>query len=404
MTAEPAVEVPIETVATDGAGGGWRTVLAAVAGVLAVVCLTLALVGVWANATVFNSGRVADIVMSALDDPEVDGALATWVTNEVFSAVDLESVVSEILPAQLDRFAPTLVSGAQTFVTDRLTTALSNPDVQELLRNAVERAHSALMRLLSGDGLIDGITVQDGEVTLNLLPLISRGLTFVQSLGLLDQLDVPELTRDGDPSEQIAQLEAATGRDLPDDFGQLTVYRSDKLAEAQASVQSAQRAFALIKRATVVLVILAVVFIVATILLAHRRWHAALWLALGCLVAMMLSRLIVNRIVDDAPDLVTGPGARAALANILDQATRGLLRLTALIGLLAILAVLVTLFRRNWRRNDLVLVGAVIAGLAVVAILGFSLVSLLIGLVVAVGVVIVVPRLLVSKRQVTTAT
>ena len=50
------------------------------------------------------------------------------------------------------------------------------------------------------DGLLDGITVEDGAVTVNLLPLISRGLTFVQGLGLLDQLDVPELTRDGDPS------------------------------------------------------------------------------------------------------------------------------------------------------------------------------------------------------------
>ena len=79
------------------------------------------------------------------------------------------------------------------------------------------------------------------------------------------------------------------------------------------------------------------------------------------------AEMIVNRIIDDAPDLVTRPGARVALANILDEATRGLLRLTALIGLLAILAVLVTLFRRNWRGSDLVLVGAVIAGMQAVS-------------------------------------
>jgi hypothetical protein len=46
----------------------------------------------------------------------------------------------------------------------------------------------------------------------------------------------------------------------------------------------------------------------------------------------------------------------------------------------------------------------VIAGLAVVAILGFNIVSLLIGIVVAVAIVLIVPRLLASKRQVTTAT
>jgi hypothetical protein len=399
MTAEPVVEVPLEAAAAEDAGGGWRTVLAAIAGVLAVVFLTLALIGVWANATVFDSGRVADIVTTSLDDPEVDAALAAWVTNQVFSAVDLDAVVSEILPTQLDRFAPTLVSGAQTFVDRRLTDLLARPEVQQLISDAVERAHSALMRLLSGDGLVDGITVQDGEVTVNLLPLISRGLSFVQSLGLLDQLDVPELTRAGDPNEQIAQLEAATGRDLPDDFGQLVVYQSDKLAEAQASVQSAQRAVALMRRATVLLAILAVVFIVATILLAHRRWRAGLWLALGCLVAMVLSRLVVHRVVDEAPDLVTGVGAQAAVADILDEATRGLLRLTALFAILAVLAVALTLFRRNWNGSDLLLVGAVVGGLAVVVVLGFSLASLIVGIVLAVAVVLIVPRVVASKRQ-----
>ena len=48
MSVEPVVEVPVEQAeAPPAAGGGWRTVLAAIAGVLAVICLTLALVGVW---------------------------------------------------------------------------------------------------------------------------------------------------------------------------------------------------------------------------------------------------------------------------------------------------------------------------------------------------------------------
>jgi hypothetical protein len=403
MTVEPAVEVPVEEVPKGGGGGAWRSVLAALAGVLAVVCLTLGLVGVWANVTVFDTDRFTEVVSSALDEPEVNAALAAWATDQVFNAVDVESVVTELLPTNLDRFAPTLVSGARSFVDQGLTRALGNPEVQQLLTDAIERAHSALMRLLSGDGLIDGITVQDGEVTLNLLPLISRGLTYVQSLGLLSQLDVPELTRGGDPNEQIAELEAATGRDLPDDFGQLVVYQSDKLAEAQASVQNAQRAFALLRRATVLLLILAVVFVVATILLAHRRWHAALWLALGALVAMVLSRLIVHRIVDEAPDLVTSAGARAAVADILDEASRGLMRLTALIGILAVLVVLVTLFRRNWNSSDLLMVGAVVAGLAVIAVLGFSVVSLLIGAAIAVAIAVLIPRILASKRQAASA-
>ena len=207
-TAEPAAQASTR-------GGRARSVLAGICGVLGVVALTLALMGVWANATVFDSEEVGEIVSVALADPEVTAGLATWVTDEVFTALDVEDVVSEVLPDRLDRLAPTVSSGAQTFVDRRLTQVLDNPEVQATLTQAVERAHEALMRLLSGDGLVDGINVDDGVVTVNFLPLVSRGLSFVQGLGLFSDLDVPELTRDGDPSEQIAQLEEATGRRPP---------------------------------------------------------------------------------------------------------------------------------------------------------------------------------------------
>ena len=130
-----------------------------------------------------------------------------------------------------------------------MTRALSSPEVQEIITQIVERAHSRAMDLLQGDGLSGAISAVDGEVTVNLLPLIGRGLTRLQELGLFDDLEIPDLSADGDPSEQIAELEEATGRDLPDDFGQLVVYQSDQLADRQASLESAQQTVALAKRA-----------------------------------------------------------------------------------------------------------------------------------------------------------
>ena len=403
MTADVAEDVVLEPASTDDKPA-WRSVVATICGVLAVVCLTLALIGVWARATVFDSDKVGDIVSSALADPEVSAGLATWVTNEVFAAVDVESRVTNVLPANLDRMAPTLAAGAQTFVDSALTRALGNPEVQQLITDAVERAHSALMRLLSGDGLIDGISVEDGAVTVNLLPLVSRALTQVQSLGLLEQLDVPQLTRAGDPSAQLAELETALDRDLPDDFGQLTVFESDRLADAQASVQNAQRTMALLKRATWVLAALAVVLLVATVLVANNRLGAGLWLALGSVVAMVLSRAVVHRVVDDAPSLVPGAAGQAAIADILSEATRGLLRLTGLIAILAALVLIWTLFQRGWIGRDLLVVGAVVLGLAVVVVLGISIGSLVLGLALAVAAVVLIPRLIAPKRQVASTT
>jgi hypothetical protein len=169
-------------------------------------------------------------------------------------------------------------------------------------------------------------------------------------------------------------------------------------------VQNAQRLFALFRRATVLLAILAVVFLAASVLLSRNRWHAALLLALGATVGMILSRAVVNRVLDDAPDLVTGPSAQAAIADILGEATRGLLRLNGLIAILATVVVVWALFQRGWQRSDLVLVGSVALGLATVALLGITIESLLLGVALAVAAYVLVPRALASRRRVAAAT
>ena len=98
-----------------------------------------------------------------------------------------------MLPDQLDRFAPSIAAGTASAIERVLADALDRPDVQNAITTLVERAHALAMRLLEGDGLNDGVTVKDGVVTLNLLPLVNRGLGAVQDLGLLDNVTLPTM-------------------------------------------------------------------------------------------------------------------------------------------------------------------------------------------------------------------
>ncbi len=321
----------------------------------------------------FDSAKVASIVGDAIAEPEVSTALADYLTEQVFVAVDVDAALASVLPSSLTRLEPVLAAGARTAVNAGLDRLLANPDVQEVLTRLVERAHRAAMTLLQGDGLVDGITVVDGAVTVNMLPLISRGLERLQGLGLFTDVEIPALTADGDPAQQIAELEAATGRDLRADFGQLVVYRSDRLAEGQASVESAQRAVALAKRAVWVLVLLTVVLVLATLLVARDRWRATMWLGLGGVAGMVVVRSAVRRVEEDGPDLATKPGGRAAIGAILSGAGTGLLRLAGVLLILGAAAAVLALFRRHWRREDLLLAGAVVAFALIVAVLGLSL-------------------------------
>jgi hypothetical protein len=384
-------------------GGRLRSVAAGVVGVLAVLLLLLTAIAVWARVTVFDSDKVAALAGDALEEPAVSEALADRVTEQLFAAVDINAVLNDVLPTSLDRLAPVIAGGLNDAVDRGLTRLFENPDVQELITNLVRRAHSAAMRLLQGDGLADGITINDGAVTLNLLPLIGRGLTRLQSFGLLSSVEVPDLTADGDSTEQIAELESALDRELPSDFGQLVVYRSDRLADAQASLENAQRTLVLARRALWVLLIATVVLLALTILLAHNRWRAAMLLGLGAVVAMVVARSAVRRVRDDAPELIERPGAKAAVGAILDGASSGLLRAFGILLLVGAVVAIVAFFRRHRQRDDLILIGAVLAGTVVVGLLGFSIWSLLIGLAVAIALPFVVRWLWPAHEAVPTA-
>jgi hypothetical protein len=367
--------------------GGWlRSVAAGVVGVLAVLLLLVSAIAVWARVTLFDSDKVAALAGDALAEPEVTEALADRVSQEVFAAVDVEALLENVLPSSLDRLAPVMTGGLQAAVDRGLTEAFESPEVQDLVINLVRRAHSAAMRLLEGDGLVDGITVVDGAVTLNLLPLLDRGLTRLQSFGLLSDVDLPDLTADGDPQQQIAELESALGRDLPEDFGQLVVYQSDRLSDAQASVESAQRTLVLAKRALWVLLIATVFSIALTIVLARNRWRAAMLLGLGTVAAIVIARTGVRRVRDDAPELVERPGGKAALAAMLDGAASGLLRTFGLVLLAGAVVALIAFFVRDRQRSDLLLIAGIVAGAVVVGLLGLTIWSLLLGIVVGVAV------------------
>jgi hypothetical protein len=314
-----------------------RTILAVTLGVLAIIGLFLSTVAVWARSTVLDGDLVADSVVDALDEPEVADAAAAYITELVMQTVDVDQVVADIVPDQLQRLVPAIVGGIESATNQAALRLLQRPETLDLVHEAVLRAHTAFVQLLRGDGLVDGISVSDGEVTVNLLPLLSRVLLAVQDRGLFDDKDIPELTRDGDPNEQIAQLESAFDRDLPDNFGQLVVYSSDRLADAEQSIARAQNTIAAAKRFLVALMLLTVVLLVATVFVAKNRRKALIVLGLSGVGVMILTRVVLNRILAKSPDLVVKPGARALVKTLVDDFGHGLFRLTALVLIAAAL-------------------------------------------------------------------
>ena len=199
-------------------------------------------------------------------------------------------------------------------------------------------AHGALIKLLEGNGLADAVRVDNGEVSINFLPLIGRGLTTVQNLGLFNDVAIPDLTPIKNSNDQIAALEKAFGKNLPDHFGQLVVFRSDALSNGQASLSIAQRMVVLVKRAIWLIIVATAALLACAVALADRRRRAVVILALGGAATMLLARVVIKRVIADVPTLVSKPGGRAALAATIGSLSNGLIRLTTALLIVAIAA------------------------------------------------------------------
>lgn len=380
-----------------------RSVVAGMLAVIAIVGVLASVVAVWAQSVLFDSESMVTAVNSALDEPEVTDALATYVTDQIFILVDVDAFVTEVLPEQLQPLEAALVGGARTLVHDRVEILITDETTRQVIDTVVVKSHAALMKLLEGDGLSGGITVVDGAVTVNTLPLISRGLLAVQERGLFTGLDVPVFTADQDPADQIAQLEAMTGRTLPADAGQLVVYESDALAQGQTTLANAQRAIVILKRSIAAILALTVITFVGAIVVAQRRRRMAIGLGLASVAMLFVARAVINRVVEQAPTLAIQPGARAAIGSTISSLASGLftlLQVTIMVGVVLVVVAWITggsdsatALRnragssggsvRGWADSHRDAVAILSAGLAVllIAVAGFGTVTLVIALV-----------------------
>ena len=373
--------------------GKVRRVIAAVLGVFAVAVLVLGVVGVWAHTTLANRDRVGELAEDVITEPQIQQALAVAVTDLAFDALDVDLRVTSVLPDWLETVGEVAVGEAQSAVTQAVAGALAEPVVQQVVVRLAQEADARLVRVLEGDGLVDGITVEDGSVTINLLPLAGRGLDALQRLGLFGSIQVPPLAADGDPAAQIAALEAAFGIDLPDDFGQFTIYESAAVKEAQAATERAQEAVAVAYRALWLTLAVGALLIVASILTAVDRWGAVLAIAAGAVVGMVVLRGAVDTVVDDAPNLVADPAAQTAISIVTEGLGSDLRQMAGVVLIAAAVVVLAVLVARRFRRTDVVFVVAALLVGVVLVVGGVTWPALLIAVVVGVAVPIAAAKL-----------
>jgi Phosphoglucomutase len=211
------------------------------------------------------------------DDPAVQQAIATRLTDEVFAALNVQEVISDTLAAIGER--ATLLAGPLTnalhgFVQEQVLKVVESDAFETFWVEANRFVHTQVLAIMRGES--DTVSLAEGKVLLNLVPLVNlaspRSRTFVRSRR--PRRDPPDVEPGEVPSSQIAKLEQALGIDLPDNYGQIPVYDSQDLKALQQTLYTA-------KRLLILLLVLIPVLIAAALSVSTRRRRTLVQLTVG---------------------------------------------------------------------------------------------------------------------------
>jgi hypothetical protein len=344
----------------------WIVVLLVVVSSIFVV---ISAVAVWAHRTIFDTDAFMATVEPALEDPQFTTALGDYLTDEITTTLDLEQRLQEPLQnldafltsalfgllgidegtlgflGQIDR--PTLAALAGPIADElngrievRVDQVMESNAMQELIPQVIRRAHQGATALLAGDiEETPNISIQDGEVRLNTLPIIARVLQDVvtELREVLPNVNLPS-TLSENVDEAVAQFKESLGDRVPDDFGQIALMSEERLTAAQATADR-------IDRWVWGIVILTIILIVVTVFVSQTRRRTGIQLAIGIAVAFVVSAAVVNRVesalVAAIANPVAGETAAALFGHLLAGLRTGIIALIVISTVVALVLYLV---------------------------------------------------------------
>jgi hypothetical protein len=324
-------------------------------------CLTVVITGVtwWAHYTVLNTSGYMKIVGPIGKDPEAIQSLSSYISSEIVQTTDLQQRIGDALPTQAQVLSGPINAYVEDFITKSAAKILGSPKAYQLWLKINEVGHEKIVAMLRGQ--TNGAYIQGSDVKLNLLPLISQVLVWVDQRlpgGLSSRLNPPVITPDMSPEQGIQEVADWSGRPLPSDFGQITLLQSDALGPAQTAVKWFDRLVWILPLITAALVAL-------TIWLSRRRGRTAIAIGVGAAVAIFVTRVIILRASEYLTTQVKQGTGQHLLRQVVDASLGPLTTITIWVCVIGVVAaVLVWALGRRDVRAGVAAAGKRITGQA----------------------------------------
>ncbi len=277
----------------------WRRFLVGFLVVLASILTPVSVLAVWTHNTLLNTDQYVETVGPLAEDPAIQQAVANRVTQALVQNVDIEKEVKDALPAKASFAAPFITDGIERFVNEAALKLIQTQQFDNLWNNANRRAHARLVTVLKGEGQ-ETVSTRNGEVVVNLKPVLEKVKAKVDSLGVSIFDKVP-----------IGSIGST-----------ITLFQSKDLRAAQEGVK-------VLDTLAIVLPILTVLLFAAAIALSGNRRRTLLRSGLGVAIAMAVLLALFNVGRTLYLDAVTSAGANKDAAEAAYNQILSFLRLSA---------------------------------------------------------------------------
>lgn len=313
-----------------------RRILAGVALVLACLLIVLTTIAVWTHQVVLNTDRFTNLAGKVMAEPAVIDPLSARISDQVVTALDVQTRLEARLPDAIKPLAGTLTLAVGSAIDQRLQVALQNPRIQAALQRTLAVTHAGIINLLRDKP--DNVTVVDGYVTVQVFPVVGAALAELQAGGIIPaDITLPDLTSPDAPDVLAQRLQTALGVTLPPDFGTIQLVKADRLLAARSAVQ----AFDII---VVAMIILTVVLVALALWLARDRRRMVVYLAIGTLIAFLIARLSIDGIEGALLSGIAQDDVAGAVRAVVDATVEDLRSLTIIVvivtGVVALVAYL----------------------------------------------------------------
>ncbi|BBH67282.1 hypothetical protein ACTI_39670 [Actinoplanes sp. OR16] len=291
-----------------------RSGLAAVLVVLAAFCLVTSVVGLWAARTTLNTDRWVATVAPLPADPQVNAAVAEYATTQLFTVINVQERLQQVLPPQAAFVAGPIAGQLREQVHKTVENVLGSERFQAIWVSLNQQLHQRAIAVLEGRSEV--VTTTSDSVQIDLLPLINQVLRELSAqLPTLfgKTITLPDLSSGEIPANLRLRIEEAVGVTLPANFAQFTVYDSGQLYEAQQAVVAA-------KRYLVAFVALTVVLLLAAFAISPRRRRTmvqlGVWLVIAAVAVTVVLRAVKREILDAVPEGVYRSGVDATVTTV----------------------------------------------------------------------------------------